>query len=165
MNSCRVGSHLGHARGWPCRNDQRRDMGLVMRNAKEIIEAARTKLRELDEIENKFAADAYKRDNTFEPLVRDMPAHTTQPKEEPEMQMNDWSGWDAWAEQHVQQGLERAASILGDEVGKVEAKLLKRICEARGNGRRATRRQTVTRSAAEIIDLPDFRKKNDAARR
>jgi hypothetical protein len=123
------------------------------------------KARELlaRDYEAEFAADNEMRDARHVEMWQ-LPEDKTraQAQEEPP-QMKNWSEWDAWAEAHVQQGLERAADILGDEVGRVEARLVKRIKALEERVGELTAEQTVERAAAEIVDLPNWRTKHDSA--
>jgi hypothetical protein len=127
------------------------------------IRKARQLLTRLEGIEKIFEADARKRDNTFEPLRYMPPTSREQTKKETQEMTQDWSGWDSWASAHVQQGLERAAGILGDEVGRVEAKLLKRIKQLEQAVGELRAEQTVERTAKEVISLPNWRKQSDSA--
>jgi len=71
--------------------------------------------------------------------------------------------WNQWAESHVQRGLERAAEVLGSEVAEIERALIDRIEKVETElAQMRSEREIVERVAAEVIDLPDFRKKHNA---
>jgi hypothetical protein len=132
----------------------------------EAIKTARATLKRLDNCESDFQAETEARNARH--VVWHMPPTATPPQAPEETEATqmtqDWSEWDAWAEMHVQQGLERAAAILGDEIGRIERSLLKRIKKLEERVGELRAEQAVTRAAAEVVDLPEFlRKRNDVA--
>jgi hypothetical protein len=132
----------------------------------EEIKKARATVARLHNVEADYAAENEIRDSR-DVEMWDMPEPPTRsqarPQEETPPVSQDWSGWDSWAEMHVQKGLERAADILGDEVGKVEAKLLKRIKRLETQvGELTAAAEVVERASKEaVVSLPNWRKRND----
>jgi hypothetical protein len=107
-----------------------------------------------------WAAENEMRD-PFEPLQRAQPQPIRTP--EPTQAQPDWTAWDNWCAAHVQNGLERAAEIFGEEVHEIEADLLKRI-ELLEQKVGELAAESEVRHCAEVFDLPDFRrKKNNGA--
>jgi hypothetical protein len=128
----------------------------------EIIARARATVARLDNCEVKFSIDAHKRDNAFEPLRHVCPTAARTQEEETQDMTQDWSGWDSWAKWHVERGLERVASVIGEEVAQVESELLKRI-RALEQKLGDLSAEAEVRRCAEVIDLPDWRKTNGSA--
>jgi hypothetical protein len=129
-------------------------------NARDILDQARATLARLEGIESEFAADNEIRDARDAQMWR-----TPTQKETPKMTTQDWSGWNTWAEEHVKRGVEELASIMGEEVGKVERGLLEQIAELREELAQLRAEQVVERAARNlenVVDLPDWRKRDAA---
>jgi hypothetical protein len=75
------------------------------------------------------------------------------------------AGWDRWCKTHVNNGLYMLAYEIGAETGKIERRLAKRIADLEKEVGELRGELNVQRALAksEIIDLPNFRKKRDAA--
>jgi hypothetical protein len=74
--------------------------------------------------------------------------------------------WNEWAVAHVQRGMDSCMYTVGQECGKIESRLAKRIADLEKEVGELRGELNVQRALAksEIIDLPDFRRKrNDAA--
>jgi hypothetical protein len=125
----------------------------------DAIRKARATLERLDGIEDVFEADNARRD-PYVPLRRELPhPRSTAVTQQPEPK---WDDWNQWAEAHVQRGLERAAEIVGEEVGAIERSLIERIKKLEAEIGELRAEQTVEH-AAKVVDLPSFLRKRDNA--
>jgi hypothetical protein len=132
-----------------------------MTNAQKILANARATLERLSNVEDEFAEDAARREWSYEPLRREPPVSrsTTMTHETPQP---SWDDWNEWAESHVARGLETVADIIGDEIGVIERDLHERIAKLEEELGQMRADREIER-AAKVIDLPDWRKKSDAA--
>jgi hypothetical protein len=92
-------------------------------DAKEIFDRARAKLVHLDGIENEFAADARRRDNTFEPLRHVCPTEKRTTQKETQEMTQDWTAWDEWCRGIAKEVVGELADEAGAATGQLEAEL------------------------------------------
>jgi hypothetical protein len=72
------------------------------------------------------------------------------------------AAWDRWCRGHVSNGLNTLAYVIGAETAKIENRLNKKISELEAEIGSLRAERTVER-AARVVDLPNWRKKNDAS--
>jgi len=105
-----------------------------------------------------LAAEIEEREQRYVPLER-QPPRSTQPQRSISVSEQDWSGWDRWCKQHVQNGLDSLAEVVGAEVAKIERGLTERITALEVE-------LAILRSGeakGEVYTLPNWRRKEHAA--
>jgi hypothetical protein len=125
--------------------------------ARKIIDAARQTIQRVDALQGEWAAEnAAARDDLYEPLVRE-PPRSVQPQRTDTMPEQNWDGWNNWARGHVEAGTNMVAQVIGEEVAKIERRLIERITALevelavlRGEAKR------------EVATLPNWRKRDAA---
>jgi hypothetical protein len=135
----------------------------VRDDAKEILDRARAKLGQLAGIEKIFEADAHKRDKAFEPLRHMCPTapRSTQAPEKTELEImqRNFDDWETWLNGH----LKNFAQMIGEEIGETDKAVNARLAALEQTIGEMKAEQAVTRAAAEIVDLPNWRKQSDSA--
>jgi len=124
-------------------------------NARDIIEKGRRNVARIE------AADAIAQARRH---VAMWDVRPTPEKKESRMTEPNWDSWDEWAARHVQNGLEQAAAIFGEEVGLIERYLVKRIEKLEGELGELRAERTVERAAGgdNVVDIPNWRKTRGA---
>jgi hypothetical protein len=95
---------------------------------REILRAARATIARIDSANLEWAQENAARD-LYEPLVREKPPRSTkpQPQRNNVMAEQNWDGWNNWARGHVEAGTNMVAQVIGEEVAKIERRLIERI--------------------------------------
>jgi hypothetical protein len=125
---------------------------------REILAEARRTVARIDRERSAWAEENERRDAFVPPLKRSPPRPMR--RSEPVTQEQDWSAWDAWCKAHVDAGTAVLARVIGQEVGKIEQRLIERITALEVE-------LAVLRNEAKgaVIDLPrlPLRERSNAA--
>jgi hypothetical protein len=113
--------------------------------ARKIIDAARETVRRVDRANLEWAEENERRDAFVPPLERTRPNQPSAPV------THDW----------VANGLDVLALTIGQEVGAIEARINAKIDGLERELGELRAERAVERAA--VIDLPDWRRKHDAA--
>jgi hypothetical protein len=128
----------------------------------DTIKRSRELLARLSNCAAEYAADQEKRNARHADVwqLSEDPRRAQAPTEtEEEIMQRNFEGWEEWLDGH----LKNFAQMIGEEIGESDRAINARLAALEQAVGEMKAEQAVERAAAEIIDLPDWRTKNENA--